>query len=249
MNLTKSTVRKVARVMTSASTASKASISQFRCGLVGASLNLPSKLQVPGTRAFSLTKLLTSEIAHEQANDAEISQEYLDVKKMILKNFKLHEADGSGIVTLTREFKNEKIEVKYDVQAFASYEEMAHEAEDFENENGELDEEAEQFGIKFEISITKPDNNKLIFSSIATNKFKIQNIQFLPAGADPEDLNVYGGPEYSELDEELKNGFFDFLAERNIDDDLSYFIVSHSQLKENEEYARWLQKVLHFTSN
>jgi hypothetical protein len=50
------------------------------------------------------------------------------------------------------------------------------------------------------------------------------------------------------LDEKLQKSFYNFLKERKIDDDLSFFILSYSNIKEQNEYKNWLKKFYDFTN-
>eukprot|EP01038_Epipyxis_sp_PR26KG_P012417 gene12417-16652_t len=201
------------------------------------------------TRPFSLAKVLATEISQEKAVETQISQDYLETKKKILKTFELHEEIGKGAVSLTRDYKDEKIEVKYHCLNYATPFELQQDFEEFEDlERVHHDEEEEPFGIRFEVFVTKPNNDALKFVCIATDSLKVGNVQFLPAGTDLKKFPIYIGPSFAKVNDPLSDGFFEYLADRKIDDELSDFIVNHSQIKENNEYIRWLQNLKNFTS-
>ena len=57
---------------------------------------------------------------------------------------------------------------------------------------------------------------------------------------------LYGGPAFDHLDETLQNAFLDYLEDRHVDDDLSFFVLAYARHKEQQEYVNWLHKVLEF---
>ena len=56
------------------------------------------------------------------------------------------------------------------------------------------------------------------------------------------------GPQFFHLDDDLKEEFYNYLAERGIDNEFSFFVVSQGRYKEESEYRNWLQKVGEFTA-
>jgi hypothetical protein len=50
------------------------------------------------------------------------------------------------------------------------------------------------------------------------------------------------------LDDDLKEEFYNYLAERGIDNEFSFFVVSQARFKEENEYRNWLEKVGKFTA-
>lgn len=208
---------------------------------------------VQATRGFSsaaadktsLADVLPQEIAHEEA-EVEIDQEYLDAKKLIQKSFKFKQDDvGKSKVILTRESNGETISISFDVQD-ASEEETNREMEDEDNEDDETPDFT--YGINFETEIQKADGSKLIIDAIASDIITIKNCQYIPAGSSREEHDLYAGPRFEDLEASLQDAFYDYLSERKVDDDMAYFIVSHSREKEQSEYVNWLHKVLDFSA-
>ena len=66
------------------------------------------------------------------------------------------------------------------------------------------------------------------------------------AAAADVDGALYGGPAFDHLDETLQNAFLDYLEDRHVDDDLSFFVLAYARHKEQQEYVNWLHKVLEF---
>ena len=56
------------------------------------------------------------------------------------------------------------------------------------------------------------------------------------------------GPRFDDLDDDLKEEFYNYLEERGIDNELSFFLVSQARFKEEKEYVHWLEKVGEFAT-
>jgi len=194
----------------------------------------------------SITEELAKEIEFEEGN-AEVDTEYEDAKKLTLQHFKLHEKPGNGVVRLTRKYNDEQIEVKFDVQD--STEEELGQDEDYGQTNeGEEDEAiGDNVGVNFEVTIKK-GANKLIVSAVGGENLSIEGIRIMSANAsETEESEVYSGPPFDELQEEVQETFLDWLEERKIDGDLAFFVLAHARTKEQQEYVHWLHELQDFT--
>lgn len=200
----------------------------------------------------SLAELIPQEIAVE-TSEVEIDQEYLDVKKTILKNFAIKESSGEAVVELSRAHGKESVVVKFDVQNESEDEDQG------EGEEGEIDHEADMddvdenqpepvYGINFEVIVSKPDGAKLAFDCMAGDKLSIKNVQVIAAGQDLESQDNYSGPRFGDLEPSVQDAFYNFLEDRKVDDDLSFFVLAHSREKEQAEYLNWLKGVLSFVA-
>jgi len=174
----------------------------------------------------------------------EIDEEFLDVKTQIQKNFKINETDGSCIVTLTSTHENELIEVKFNIQ-----DEQEAQDNDFEHEEEETEEDHEghESVIPFEVTVSKKGSkDKVVYFCDAGEVVNISNVQYLPAGKTVDDKAVYDGPIVDMLSDDLKDSLYQYLADRNIDDDMAFFITKFSINKEQREYVNWLKKLIIF---
>jgi complement component 1 Q subcomponent-binding protein, mitochondrial len=70
----------------------------------------------------------------------------------------------------------------------------------------------------------------------------------LEPAEDDADESRYNGPTYEDLDDNLKEDFENYLAERGIDATLGEYLLALSNDKEQREYMRWLQEVKAFVS-
>jgi complement component 1 Q subcomponent-binding protein len=150
-----------------------------------------------------------------------------------------------GIVKLSRKFNKETIDIKFDCQ---DEEEADVDMEDIENEQEGEDEPAVGYGIQFEVIVSN-GGHKTEFACVAGDTLQIRNVRYIPDGKSVDDLDVYGGPRFEDLDEEVKEMFYDYLAARKIDDDLSHFVLAYSAKKEQAEYENWLSKLSEFTAD
>jgi complement component 1 Q subcomponent-binding protein len=196
---------------------------------------------------LSITDELTKEIEFEEGNK-EVDTEYEDAKKITLEHFKLHEKPGSGVVRLTRKHKDEQIEVRFDVQD-SNEEELDGEADygQGDDDNNEDQVVGEDVGVNFEVTITKGDK-KVIVTAVGGQSLQVLGMRVLSKNATPSDEeDVYSGPAFDELQEELQEAFYDWLEERKIDGDLAFFVLAHARVKEQMEYEHWLNELRDFT--
>jgi complement component 1 Q subcomponent-binding protein len=209
-------------------------------------------------RGPSLQEVLANELAAEAADD-EVDQEYLDAKKAIESTFKIHDEAGKGVVKLEGKYKGESIEVTFDCQDEEDMDmtdeamERATAMDDDERSQAEDDDDIVEnvnIGINFDVTITKKDESKgkMVVSCTAAQSLSIQQVRYVPAGKELSDQELYGGPTFDQLDESLQDAFYTYLAERGINEDLSFFILAHSGLKEQKEYENWLNKLMEFSA-
>lgn len=199
-----------------------------------------------GYRQFSaLSEVLANELLTEKSQEL-FDQEFIDIKKEISKSFSIKDTPGYSKVVLERKFKADLVTVTFDCQDEAEDDTIPEFNQ--EEEPLEEDEEPEEpYLINFDVLLTKGGaGDKVHFSCVAGDKLTVRNIAIIPNGKEIGDTELYSGPVYQYLDEELKTSFLEYLAERKIDDNLSDFILMYSKQKEQKEYEGWLSSVLDF---
>lgn len=135
--------------------------------------------------------------------------------------------------------KGERVEVTFDVQDEVDTEEQMYDEES--------EEDTVRFGINFQVTVTKPGHNdKIVFFCTAQDQVRVDNVQYIPAGKSADSEDLYSGPVFDKLSEDLQESVLDYLAERGIDDDMAFFVISYSEQKEQAEYVNWLNKLLLF---
>lgn len=212
---------------------------------------------VPATRMMStasdasaqLAEVLTSEILHETANQEE-DEDYEEVKKLIEKSFKITDTPGLGVVTLERKYNDETITVRFDCQDEVDeaddhgYDRMENHLKEQLDTDDDVDGIPNQFGIHFEVSVKK-GGACVHFNCVASSQIIIQNVAY-KADSESQDVALYGGPRYVDLEESVREAFQNYLAERKIDEDFSYYVVNAARVKEEKEYLNWLERITEF---
>ena len=150
-----------------------------------------------------------------------------------------------GLVTLERQLNGETITISFDCQdeAEMDMEDMPEEQETNENEE---DGASLEYGINMDVTITKASGEKVVVTAVASRKLIVRNVRHLALGKEISDTKSYGGPLFEELNEELQDSFYSYLEDRGVDDELCFFVLSNSRVKEQAEYSNWLKKMLTF---
>lgn len=170
--------------------------------------------------------------------------------------FAIAEADDSTEVVLEGEVLGDAIRVKFDVQDVVELEEeddFLDEEEDEEEQQQEEDDEEEPEdelpGIRFVAEVTR-DNQGLQFEGVASSNLTVERVRFLKdvaAAEDKEDL--YLGPNFIDLELDVQEHFYNYLAARKVDDDLAQFITQFADLKEQRQYLAFLESTAKFVKH
>lgn len=206
-----------------------------------------------------ILEVFKAEIEAEKGNAFEPDPELLKLKKEILKKFQLKDNKGFGSVELIGTHHKESICIRFDCQdeeeIAPDYDEEGEEEEEEteklsskENEDEE-DQEYGETGINFDVSIKKTSGETMIASCTAAETLRIHSVRYVPSGVDVDDDNLYGGPTFDTLDEQVQEAFIQYLEDRGVDEDMTYFILSYSKLKEQSEYMNWLENMTKFVTN
>lgn len=145
--------------------------------------------------------------------------------------FTLTETRGDTLMTLSRQFGSETINV--DVMVNDQPEE-----EPFESEEGVLDVDV---GVVFTAEVVKGDQSFVFECKSDGSYLSILHVAIEPANEDVED-SAYTGPVYDELDEEVQRQFQVFLEERGVNAELGGYLLRLVHDKEQREYMDWLEK-------
>ena len=145
--------------------------------------------------------------------------------------FTLTETRGDTLLTLTRQFGAETINV--DVMVNDQPEE-----EPFESDEGVLDVDV---GVVFTVQVVKGEKS-LVFECKSDGSYlSITHVAIEPTTGQMED-SAYLGPVFDELDDELQRQFQVYLEERGIGPDLGGYLLRLVHDKEQREYVDWLQE-------
>lgn len=142
-----------------------------------------------------------------------------------------------------------------DQKSFKSVPEDSISAADQESEEG--DEEPEQtFPARVNVVIEKPGKGALAVECIAQDGMIVIENTYYYANSEhatskrPEMLaerqDMYVGPPFGNLDEDLQVLLERYLEERGINTPLALFVPDYIDMKEQREYLRWLSNVKDF---
>ncbi|KAG1455110.1 hypothetical protein G6F56_007147 [Rhizopus delemar] len=182
------------------------------------------------------------------------------IKEFLGSNiFHIEDKEGSDKVVLKRTFGNEEIDVIFSISDINHTVEETLEEEE-EEEYEELTEEKESFPVRATVCIGK-EKGSLVMNTIAQDgNFHIQAVRYFRQGEiEHQDMtkhdigeqrqDLYMGPLFDELSQELQKTFTDLLEERSIDTALATFLPDYVDYKEQKEYVRWLKDVNEFISS
>jgi hypothetical protein len=131
---------------------------------------------------------------------------------------------------VSREEGDEKVVVEFDCQDEMNGDEdeidydAAFERENarqmssgaFPDENHDSEQaEVDTIGIHFTTTVTKA-TGVLKFDCVATQQLSIKHVNFIPEGSDPNGIDNYGGPLFSDLDPDLQETFIGYAEIRKV---------------------------------
>ncbi|KAG6572516.1 Mitochondrial glycoprotein [Phytophthora cinnamomi] len=197
----------------------------------------------------SLASVLKREVDEEKANCFE-EPELEDLRLKVESVFKLQEAPGCMDVLLQGSVGEDSIKIKFNAQDTVELEEdeedyledeEGHQEASYDEEDDDEEEEDELPGVRFTADITR-DNKGLQFDCVASSNLTVERVRYLANFAkDAEDETLYFGPNFIDLELDVQDHFYSYLAQRKIDDELAQFITQFADLKEQREYLAFLE--------
>jgi len=125
-----------------------------------------------------------------------------------------------------------------------------------DEEEDAMDEPQESFPARVNIVIEKRGKGALAVETVAQDgQIIIDNVFFYPDAAHAyaktpekahERADMYVGPPFGNLDEDLQVLLERYLDERGINTALALFVPDYIDMKEQKEYLRWLENVKSF---
>ncbi|KFZ01945.1 hypothetical protein V500_00549 [Pseudogymnoascus sp. VKM F-4518 (FW-2643)] len=185
--------------------------------------------------------------------------------------FEIQDVEGSEEVVLTRTYGDESIRVSFSVadlnaidpeadyedRAMADEEDVDQQEKELAEEDGEGESEApESFPVRVNVIIEKANKGALAVETIAQDgQIIIDNVYYYKdaaqARAKSAELahtrqDLYVGPPFGNLDEDLQIVLERYLDERGINTALALFAPDYIDMKEQKEYLAWLANVKGF---
>ncbi|EDO14987.1 hypothetical protein Kpol_387p13 [Vanderwaltozyma polyspora DSM 70294] len=178
-------------------------------------------------------------------------------------------SNGKNMSEIKKTTNDETIHVFFDVAQVANlpFDPMANNANNDQAQSNEMitEEDFDSLSDNFanvNVVITNNSNKKTVsfelLMNLAEGSFYIDSVtpyeneqKALDESAEAEVSRelVYHGPPFSNLDEELQESLELYLESRGITSELSSFITSYSEFKENHEYVNWLDNLKQFFGN
>ncbi|KAI1438087.1 mitochondrial glycoprotein [Xylaria sp. CBS 124048] len=219
---------------------------------------------------------LENELTFEQ--DMKDQEEIPASVKDFLENspYKVKDEVGKQDVYLVRKFGKETITVSFSVSDLTNYdpdiynEDNAMTDEEMESAEGkrladaEADEDLEgenaetSIPCRLNIVVEKPGKGALNIEAVAQDgSVLVENFYYYKDAAMAHSLSsdavhaaedVYPGPLFGSLDEDLQLMMERFLEERGITNAMAVFVADYIDLKEQREYHNWLKNVKDFVA-
>lgn len=214
----------------------------------------------------NLANILQSEIEHEQGNVEELEQEQGDVYELLENaGWTVNMKEGFPIISLTKDYNDEKICVQFNV------EEKAERDDELDEEELGSEEDEDEEGQYFGVAIDKPSGSRLGFRCVAEDgvvlienmfHFTAETMSTKGSGqmlggkfnleglGDPSAQDtVFEGPVFEDLDEQLQKELVEYLEERGVySEDFANYVQECAELKEQHEYLVWLSGIKDFVT-
>lgn len=193
-----------------------------------------------------LSDLLARELSEEEENEsASMPPELVELKAQIESDWRIVEGMGSSEddgATVKLFSKNASGGGKVSV--------VFHCQDTVENEGSDdFLEEEPAVAVRFTVLITKAGKTMVLTCVSEEAEARVETVAMTDADAETVtssgiDSELYQGPEYAELAEDVQEAFNAFVqTECGIDSDVAAFISMYSDYKEQTEYVRWLKQV------
>jgi complement component 1 Q subcomponent-binding protein len=153
--------------------------------------------------------------------------------------FRIEDKPGNQNVTLTRDYNGEHIKVVVSMPSLVSD----------ENDDDDDDDEgpSNESSIPLVVTVTKKSGLTLEFSCMAfPDEIAIDALSVKHPGDSLEDQLANEGPDFEDLDENLKKTFYKFLEIRGVKASTTNFLHEYMTRKVNREYFLWLKNVKEF---
>ena len=112
------------------------------------------------------------------------------------------------------------------------------------------------YPARVNVVVAKPEKGALLIETVAQDgMITIEQVYYYSdvsyaldktAQTAHERQEMYAGPSFGTLDEELQLLFDKYLDERGINTNLALFVPDYIEMKEEKEYMTWLTKVKNF---
>ncbi|XP_047327924.1 uncharacterized protein At2g39795, mitochondrial-like [Impatiens glandulifera] len=190
---------------------------------------------------ISLLKVIESEVecAEESNENGEVDEVPSDFP------FKIQDNPGQQTITLTRQYQDETITVEVYMPDLSTPD------EEEENDGNDNDDDAAQdvnSRTELVVRISKKTGGPVLEfgCSASPDEIVIDSLAIKNETSSDEDQLAYEGPDFSDLDENLQNGFHKYLEIRGIKPSTTNYLNEYMVDKDNREYINWLKNLKRF---
>lgn len=203
-----------------------------RCFAPAVARLMAAPTALTAVRHSSLSDTLNSELQGEKARDD------LPTEPAIPAGWTVTYVGDQQVFTLSKAFKGEQITIE----------------SSFYNEAVNPEGNAENVG-SMELTISNPAKNEALVCALDVEEEELVLDSIMHVSdygkytklSGEERSKLYGGPEISELDQQVVGNFVGYLEERGVNDEIAKFVLDYSNFREQKEYENWLTKVSKFT--
>lgn len=202
-----------------------------------------------GDNGEKLLDVVAKELAYEK-EEGSPATELKELKAALGSTFKL--VDEAGLARFHLERKVRGLLVRVDVDCSP----MPSEEDDVSEDAPPAEEEDVTEGYRMLVSITDAGKGKQMqVGGFIVDFLRIHRVTMYDVGKAPtadqvfggaDEMPVYAGPAFDELDDNLQQAFYDYLAGLGVDDELARKLADYSSAKEQTEYVNWLSNVQRF---
>ncbi|CAL1387414.1 unnamed protein product [Linum trigynum] len=187
--------------------------------------------------AESLLRIVEDEIKAAQETDDHDRVE--DVPEGF--PFKIEDNLGQQTLILTRQYDGEHMKVEVHMPDLVTGEEN-----DVRDDDDDDTERPTQSSLPLVVTVTKKSGISLEFSCVAfADEIAIDSLSVKKPEKDSEEM-AYEGPNFHDLDENLKNAFHKYLEIRGIKPSTTNFLHEYMINKDSKEYLGWLNELKKF---
>ncbi|CAI0411182.1 unnamed protein product [Linum tenue] len=156
--------------------------------------------------------------------------------------FEIEDKLGQQTLTLTRQYEGEHVKVEVHMPDLVTGEENDVRDDDDDDDT----ERPTQSSLPLVVTVTKKSGTSLEFSCVAfADEIAIDSLSVKKPENNSEEM-VYDGPNFHDLDENLKNAFHKYLDIRGIKPSTTNFLHEYMINKDCREYLGWLNDLRKF---
>ncbi|CAK7325753.1 unnamed protein product [Dovyalis caffra] len=154
--------------------------------------------------------------------------------------FKFDDNVGQQTVILTREYEGELVKVEVHMPDLVTGEDN-----DIRDDNDDK-ERSMKSTIPLVVTVSKKSGTCLVFDCVAYDDEILIDSMSIKVPETSEDQMAYGGPNFHDLDENLKKGLHKYLEIRGIKPSTTDFLLEYMINKDSREYLGWLNNLKQF---